>query len=146
LGASRIGLILGQGYNPYRSCPYHVATHVENPEDPTNPDAAIILDTWQKVNDAFADNVGPSDFPNPDYGGTYRAYGLAACSFLTEVTNGYTAWSFLDTHVHLKPDLPNDPTWASCRAPLTFWCRRRRRTGADLEVPAESAAASRSRV
>ena len=60
----------------------------------------------------IVDDVGPSDLPDPDYAYGYRYVARAALSNLLHLTNGQTAWDWLDSHIHTQSCLNDDPTWA----------------------------------
>ncbi len=100
-------------YNSFRSAPYHIPTHYHDGQGGSLPYA-----TWLDVNNAFVDDVGPSDFPDPDYAASYSYAMRSACAQVTHVPGGQVAWDWLDVHIHSKDTLTADPTWALIPGPV----------------------------
>ncbi|HUW82091.1 MAG TPA: Calx-beta domain-containing protein, partial [Phycisphaerae bacterium] len=100
-------------FNPYRGAAYHAPTEYDDGQGGGIPYA-----TWLDVNNAWVDDVGPSDFANPDYPTSYNYIARCAMTFVTHMPNGQATWDWLDNALYSKSALNDDPTFAFL--PRTF--------------------------
>jgi hypothetical protein len=68
------------------------------------------IQTWKQAKECYLDQ--PTDFKHDDYPTSYRYNARAALSCLVDYPNGRKAYEFIDTHIHNKEDLRNNPKWA----------------------------------
>ncbi len=108
LGESIINRFRHPDFNWFRGAPYHMPTHGRDPVT----GAVFKYATWKDVNDAYKDNVGPSDFVNPDYPYSYNYIARGALTRAAHLSKGRAAWQWLDSHLYSKGELNRDPTWA----------------------------------
>jgi hypothetical protein len=108
LGESIINRFSHPDFNWFRGAPYHMPTHGKDPITGVVSKYA----TWKEVNDAYKDNVGPSDFVNPDYPYNYTYIARGALSRAVHLAKGRVTWEWLDSHLYSKSELNKDPTWA----------------------------------
>ena len=106
LGVSIINRFHNPDYNWYRGAPYHIPTAYNDGNN-----NGIRYATWLDVNNAFAVQPGPTDFPNPDYADNYTFIARCALGGVTHLTNGQATWNWIDSHLYTKSSLNDNPTW-----------------------------------
>ncbi|HUW83251.1 MAG TPA: Calx-beta domain-containing protein, partial [Phycisphaerae bacterium] len=107
MGESIINRFSHPDYNWYRGAPYHIPVKYD-----AGGGTSARYETWLDVNNAFVDDVGPSDFPNPDFPSSYSYIARCAMTFVTHMPNGQATWNWLDGALYGKDGLNEDPRWA----------------------------------
>ena len=96
--------------NWYRGAPFHMPWKGPN---------GVPFQTWAEVELAYTDDIGPTSFPENESPDSYRYIARCALTHVTYLTNGQTAFDFVDTNIAVADNLTYRPGWYFApRSPL----------------------------